>query len=157
MREAKSAKELPTKEYFEDVTAVAGGAAFGGLGGFYGCDLDDEGEYCYIQMFMPHDFNRLVSLALVFISNVTLADMTLTITVNYCHRGQAYTTHNKTLVKTVAQAVDNYLQELDITDLVDTGPLDKNDYLGISLSKAQGQTVDAIVLGARLKYTKRKK
>lgn len=153
MRSSRHVDKWPTMEILYDTMAVAGGAAFGGLGGFYGGDLDADGEYCYIECLVPHDFTSLKNLVLVLIPVATDAAMTLRVTVNYCRAGEPYTMHNKTLDKSFV-AVTNVMTEVGITDLVDlpNAGLDKQDYLGISISRQVGQNLDAIIIGARMRY-----
>jgi hypothetical protein len=158
-RSARSTNQLPTKEVLYDVMAVSGGqAAFGGLGGFYGADIDDNGEYAYIECLIPHDFHTLKELKLVFLPTDTITDMTYRVTVNYCRAGEPYTQQNKTLDKTESQVANHVMQELDISDLVDlpNARLARRDYLGIAVSRQVGQTLDGIIIGARLKYNARR-
>jgi hypothetical protein len=157
-RSARSTDQLPTKEVFFDTMACSGGAAaFGGLGGFYGVDIDGDGEYAYIQCLIPHDFHTLVDLVIVFLPTANNTAMTCRFTVNYCRPGEAYTQQNKTLDKEYS-VVQNIMQELDITDMVDkpNGRLAARDYLGISMSRQGQQGLDGIIIGARLKYNARR-
>lgn len=151
-RSTKHAKELPTKEKFFQTVACSGDG-WAGLGGFYGCEIDGDAEYSYITCHVPHDFNKIVSLVVAIIPRTPLAEMTMTVMVNYAHKGAVYSQHNKTLTKTFL-AADNTMTEVDITDLVDlpNATLEMNDYLGIQVSRAAGQNTDALILGARLKY-----
>lgn len=146
--------EAHTKEKFFDATDCAGGAAFGGLGGFYGCDLDADGEYAYVQVHVPHDFAELKDLKLLIIPKAADETMTMRITVNYARAGEPYTQHNKTVDDITFNAVVNILTEVDISDMVNLPDekLAANDYLGISVSRQAGDSLDGLVIGARLRY-----
>jgi hypothetical protein len=150
---ARHTDQLATKSKFFDCVACAGNG-MGGLGGFYGCDVDGNGEYAYIQVHTPHDFEKLVALMLAVIPTATVANMTMRVVTNYCRPGEPYTQHNKLIDDKSFTAVQNILTEIDITDLVDlpNGRLDKKDYLGIQVSRQAGDTMDAIVIGAKLRY-----
>jgi hypothetical protein len=154
---SRHVKQPPTREKFFDVTAVSGGAAaFGGLGGFYGGDLDGDGEYAYIQVHVPHNFAKLKDLKLLIIPTATNAAMTMRITTNYAKPKEPYTQQNKTVDDKTFNAVTNILTEVDITDMVDlpsNQQLEKNDYLGIAVSRQGGDTLDGVIIGARLKYS----
>lgn len=145
----------PTKEKFYDAPYCSV-AAEAGLGGFHGCDIDGDGEYAYINCYIPEDFHALVDIAVVFLGGATLTPMTLRIVTNYCANGEAYTTHNE-LVNMSINAVNNQLTELEIIEAIDiaaesSGPIAAGDYLGVQVSRQAGQNTHALILGVRIHY-----
>ena len=101
---------VPTKEKFYD-SPYCSVAAECGLGGFHGCDIDGDNEYAYISCYIPEDYHALEDIEVVFIGGADLTPMTLRIVTNYCSNGEAYTTHNETVNKSI-NVINNQLDEL---------------------------------------------
>lgn len=141
---------VPTKEKFYD-SPYCSVAAEAALGGFHGCDVDGDNEYAYINCYLPEDYNALEDIVVVFLGGADLTPMTLRIVTNYCSNGQAYSTHNESVNKSI-NAVNNQLTELDISDCVDVAALAAGDYLGVQVSRQAGQNTHAIIVGVRIRY-----
>ena len=142
---------VPTKEKFYDSPWCSGGAECG-LGGFHGCDVDDDDERAYINCCLPEDYHAMQEIELVFIALATLTPMTVTIVTNYCQNGEAYSTHNEPGVDKSINTTLNQLTELDITDCVDIAPLVAGDYIGVQVWRETGKNTDALIMGVRIKY-----
>ena len=141
---------VPTKEKFYDAPycSVADEC---GLGGFHGCDIDGNGEYAYINCYLPEDYHALEDIEVVLIGGATETPMTMRIVTNYCSNGEAYTTHNELVNKSI-NVTNNQLTELDISDCVDVAALAPGDYIGVQVSRQAGQNTHALILGVRIKY-----
>jgi len=159
MRSSRHAEKGPTKEHFQPVEAAAGGSGWAELGAHVGITVDADAEEAYLELHTPHDFKTLDELRVVLIPIATLApgtSMTMTVQVDHGKPNEPYNQHSKTLAKSFV-AVANIVTEVDIRDLVDgTVKLEAEDYMGIKISRASGQNTNALMLGARIKYTAKK-
>ena len=143
----------PTKEEWFAATYASGGDK-SALGGFSGPDIDNTNEYGYTNVYVPWDFDKLVSLVLSFIATATATPMYVNIVTNYAKAGEAYFEHNEN-VSLSLNTVQNGITELNLYDAVDTLPLEARDYLGIQASRLATlptENTDMIVLGVRLEY-----
>ena len=142
---------VPTKEKFYDAPYCGNIPAVAALGGFHGCDLDEDEESAYINCYLPEDFNAMQDIAVVLIGGATLTPMTLRIVTNYCSNGELYTAHDEDVNKEI-NVTNNQLDELDISDCVDVAALVAGDYLGVWVSRDIGQNTHALILGVRIHY-----
>ena len=142
---------VPTKEKFYDSPFCSGGAAAAALGGFHGCDVNTDDHLAYINCCLPEDYHALQEIELVFIALATETPMTMVVITNYCSNGQAYSTHNESVIKSINTTL-NQLTELDLTDCVDVAALAAGDYIGVQVWRETGKNTDALIMGVRIKY-----
>ena len=156
MRSTRHTKHLPTKEvFFQPMMSSQNG--WNGLGNFAGITIDADGEYAYINSYIPHDFSALEKIALVMIARATLNPMYMRVFTNYCKNGEAYFEHNdQSLLHASLNTVLDRTQELDISGAVDIRAIEADDYLGIQVSRQAAQApvhnTNAIITGVRIKY-----
>ena len=140
--------------------AVAFGAHVGYL-------IDNQAEYCNIEVFVPWDFKEIVDLVLVVCPVVAQfnQDMFLSVQCQYAKKNQVSTENNVINAANVPirhrwSAVAGYIQEIDISDMVsktntfaDRG-LEAGDYLGVDVERnaTNGDDTNARILGVRMRY-----
>jgi len=137
-----------TKDLFIPVT---GGTDLVALGAWTGYRLDTDNDYAYVNLFAPHDLNRLESIKLVVLALATLTPQTLRIVSDYARGEEAYFAHNEQ-VNFALNSRTNVIHELGIDLAYDLGPVLREDYIGVQASRQAGQNTNLIVLGVRLRY-----
>lgn len=161
---ARHARIPPTREVFYSPTTGTGAATTGAHVGFV---IDDQAEDCNIEVMVPWDFKELVELVLVVIPITTAfqAIMTLSVFCQFAKPNQASNENNvvdgaNVPIQHSWVAVANYIQEINITDMVqrtnqfaDRG-LEAGDYLGVDVSRdaTNGDNTNANILGVRMRY-----
>jgi len=136
-----------TKEVFYSPTT---GTSVAESGTHVGYALDVAARECYIEVHVPHDFKKLEGITVVFVAGATSALMTVTITVNYARQGQYYAHHVGGARNYSFPTTLNFIGEVDFTDIMNQGPLNRRDYIGIRVVAVAN--TNALVLGARMKY-----
>ena len=164
MSSARHARIPPTREVFYSPTLGTGAAV---KGAHVGYTIDDQAEYCNIEVLVPWDFKELVDLVLVVIPITTAfqAAMTVSLFCQFAKKNQVYTENNVVDAATVPiqhswLAIQDYIQEIDISDMVsktnifaDRG-LEAGDYLGVDAARdaTNGDNTNAVILGVRMRY-----
>ena len=153
MGHRRHTEHRPTKEKFFPATHYSGGDV-SALGGFSGPDIDGTNEYGYTNCLIPWDFDKVVSIVLVFIATATQTPMYVNIVSDYAKAGEAYFEHNENVSLSI-NTVLSRIHELNLYDAVDTQGLEASDYLGIQASRLASlptENTDMIILGVRLRY-----
>lgn len=143
--------EPATKEFFQPTSTGTEEVA---LGGHHGHRINDDEEYAYIEILVPHDYKGLHHFKVVFIAEADLTPMTLRVMSNYCQEGQYYYYHGGPAETEDfwINVEDNRRYDLPIDRCVNGNPLEPGDIIGIQVSRQAGQNTDAIILGARFRY-----
>ena len=156
-REGRHAQRPATKEVFYPFVIPQGGADLFATGGHGGIRVDANGEYAYCELYLPHDFHKVIEATVVFLSLATLT-MTFRVVTNWCQAEADYFQHNN-LINYSVGTVLNRVQERDISSalitLGGTAGLQAKDYLGVQVSSQAGppaQNTNAMFLGVRIKY-----
>ena len=153
MAHRRHTEHRPTKEKFFAATYASGGDK-SALGGFSGPDIDGTNEYGYTNCLIPWDFDKVVSIVLVFIATATQTPMYVNIVSDYAKAGEAYFEHNENVSLSI-NTVLSRIHELNLYDAVDTQGLEASDYLGIQASRLASlptENTDMVILGVRLRY-----
>ncbi len=141
--------------HHEDFQSATGGSAAAQIGGFTGYLVDDDGEYAYINIYIPTNFAELEEIAVLLMPYATATPMYMRAVTDWCQNGEAYFQHNETNLSKSVNTILNRMVELDIMDCVDAQPVDPGDYIGIQIGRVAAQdpahNTNAIVVGARYK------
>lgn len=113
--------------------------------------IESDDEDVFIIGYLPWDFYKLVEAVLLIIPNATLTPMTMRIYVNWSEAGRGCFDGANTIDKNVNTVLDR-LTEVSFTEVFYAGELSPGEYIGINPRRVAGQNIDAIILGARLKY-----
>ncbi len=139
----------------EDFQSSTGGSDEIKIGGFTGYLVDADGEFAYINIYIPKNFARLLELEVVLIPYATATPMYMRIITDYCQDGEAYFEHNETNLHKSINTVTNRRADLDILDCVDTAPVEGGDVIGIQVSRVTAlsptHNTNALIIGARYK------
>lgn len=139
----------PTKTYFwttdQDLLHVP-------LGDYNISLIDATFELVNIKCYIPWDFHRIVSLAVVYIGVANLVDMAMDVLTDYASAGEAYNMHSEAATVTF-NTTANIIGEYDISALVDAGPIQAGDCLGVECTYNAGPPpTNVYILGVRLRY-----
>ena len=161
---SRHARIPPTREVFYSPTIGTGAAVKGAHVGYV---LDDQAEYCNIEVMVPWDFKELVELVLVVIPITAAFQSTMTVSLfcQYAKKNQAYNENSvidgaNVPIQYSWLAVQDYIQEINITGMVqstnqfaDRG-LEAGDYLGVNVERnaTNGDNCNANILGIRMRY-----
>ncbi len=145
----------------EDFCPATRGDTAASLGGFTGFRLQQDGEYAYIDLYIPKNFEKLLELEVVLIAYETETPMYFGVVTDYCQDGEAYFEHNENMVHKFVNTVENRRTDLDILDCVDVAPVEGGDMLGIQVNRTAGlspaHNSDALIVGARYKMLLKQK
>lgn len=122
-------------------------------GAHHGYSISDPTHECYIEFYIPQDFESAVELKVVIISQA-LMDHGMAVTTMYASRGEYYQANSENKHYPIPWARRNMIYEVDISDLIDAGPIQGGDYLGIVVAGGPGGS-NYLVIGARLKYKRK--
>jgi len=103
---------------------------------------------------VPHDFDSLEDIVLVVIPGVAADPMWIQVQTYYNQAGKNYNVNTETLFFSFA-AIVNRITEIDISEAVDTRPLEAGDYIIVIPSRQAGMPVAntaVFVSGVRFKY-----
>ncbi len=149
-RTVDNTKQLPTKEVFAQ--AMGADAQFVTYSAWAGQLIDASVEAAYIKFLIPHDFKEIVSLELVMIPYEVLASMSFRVTAVWCFPGTSDLTNQESNEHAAENTVAHEFTEVDIRNCVDAFPLQPRQYLGLMISRQVGHNMNALVLGAKLRY-----
>jgi len=139
----------------EDFENCSYGTNEAALGGFSGYRVYQDGEYGYINLYIPKNFARLMELEVFFIPYATATPMYMGVVTDYCQDGEAYFEHNENMLHKSVNTVLSRGVELDVLDCVDVAPVEGGDYIGIQINRTAGlspaHNTNALVVGARYK------
>lgn len=154
-RSTKHTRIPPTREIF----AIANrGTEANEKGVHNGYLINDQDEYAQIEFMVPHDYHGFYECALVFISSIDLATMTINIESDYAQPGELCTLQSQGAFQFSKNNVGtNKIDEIDITNLINgdatTRAIMRGDYVGIQAQRTGLQNADALILGVRFRYT----
>jgi len=117
--------------------------------------IDHAADECGIHVFIPHDYNSMVSLELIFAPMTTVAAMKASVYTAYGAVGEAPAEHSEQRIDgSIGDVTTNTIQAHDISDLVDSAPVAVGDYVGVYiLYSAVAPATNIRVYGVRMRYT----
>ncbi len=149
-RTVDNTKQLPTKEIWADALGLD--AYFVTYGAWAGILVDTDTDAALLKFAIPHDFKELVSLDLWLIPYVVLASMSFYVAANWAFPGTSDQTNLENNWHAVENTVFHQLTKVDIRNCVDAFPLQPGQLLGMSFTRNVGNNIDALILGAKLRY-----
>ena len=150
-REARHTYHPAPKEVFEHPSYNLGTGDYGYIQLHHGSDVDAADEGCLIEIYVPHDFKKVESLTILIIPRGT-GPRVVTVDTTYGKVGELCNYNAEGPITYTLNAVLNTILELHIESLVDEGPLEAGDLLAIRLLTGAANTLNGLVVGARLKY-----
>lgn len=148
-REARHAKEPPTKEIF---VHPLGGTELYQSGFHTGYRINDDAEHAYLELYVPHDFTKLLELKLVLIAEATATPMTVQLDADWAKEGEPFNMHGRDNLVISFNTVNSQMYEIDISKLVDIENLEAKDCLGLDVNRVATQNTNMTVLGLKLRY-----
>ena len=145
---------LPTKQFFQGVTAFYNGAASADMtmtaGAHAMAAMRAQWAKAGTTFKMPHDFNSLTAAYYVIVAQDTDAAAELTIASSYGAVGEAYNAHTESDTTSTYSITDTEIEEIDISGIL-TG-VAADDYVGISITTRDANSVNYDVLGVMIYY-----
>lgn len=159
-RDTRHAQRPATKEIFVHPTAAIADQTNldpSVVGDIYpGYLINTADDSTYIVLFVPHDFQELVELAIAFIAQATSALMGFHIEVTYSKDGKAFGTNQSLATNFRMPTTLDDIHELDIKRMIPTSniaPLEAGHYLAIKVEHTTDpNATNALVMGARFRY-----
>lgn len=144
-------KHLPTKELFYPAFEPT---TNGGENQLEGVDIDATNETAGIRVYIPHDFDALEEIVLVVNPIAPEEPMWIEVVSQYNIAGKDYNEHTEDLYFSFT-AVPERIIEVDISEAVDTHPLEPSTYLNVTARRVAAlptENTDCYVVGVRIKY-----
>jgi len=145
----------------EDFQSSSGGSEAAQIGGHTGYKVDQDGEYAYINIYIPKNFASLLELVVLLIPYATATPMYMRVVTDWSQNGEAYFLHNEANLHKSVNTVLNRKVELDVKDCVDAQPVDPGDYIGIQIGRvaalSPAHNTNALVIGAKYKMLLKRK
>ena len=141
----------PTKEVWMD---VGGGADLTGYGRHHAAIIDASGEWADFELRAPHDFRKVIAIEIIIAPRTTVSNMRVGIATHYGAVGEPFNQHAESSPnRSIGVTVNQQIRVIDISDLVDAGPLNAGDLLGVYMEYSSAENVtNMAVLGLRLRY-----
>ena len=146
-----AAGAVPWGDVFFPVTAAADLIGFGAHPGGL---IDAVDEWARIECRVPTDFVALIDLEVVYVSVAAPASYHASFLTEYGAIDESCMNHVEGEAdREITAGGINWIVAESISDLVDAGPLEALDHLGIQVNySAVAPATNIVVLGARLTY-----
>lgn len=125
-----------------------------GYGEHPGGLIDAVDEFARIELRIPNDFVAVIDLEIIYIVAAVSPTFHATINTDYGTVGESAATHQEGEAnREIDGGSLGWLQSHSIADLVDAGPIEAGEHLGIEVTySATVPATNIMVLGARLTY-----